>query len=383
MDAGTILILGAVLLGFGSACLFLVSSINQGLKGLGWLAGAFASGAGGAGLLIAPAMPQAMHSLVPDLLVFLPFVLFQVAVSELLGDPLLPRLGIWLLSAIAALDALYIGHAVHGMTRVSAISLAVAVQCFATARQLQRNRRERKAVMFCATMLFGFSGFNAIQSMLFASGLFRHWRIGHQLLAVSGTLYIAVGLGLAFSFFWMTNAWLSTHLEEMAATDPLTRIFNRRTFMRACEKEMRASLRRNRPFSILMADLDHFKNINDRFGHEVGDAVLIAVVEQMQHSIRGVDVLGRWGGEEFVVLLPHANEEAAWMVAERVRSSVARTKWPFAHLRDFGGEVPQITVSIGAATFDRVEDLASLLRRADEYLYAAKDRGRNRVLQCA
>ena len=82
-------------------------------------------------------------------------------------------------------------------------------------------------------------------------------------------------------------------------------------------------------------------------------------------------------------LLPNANEEAAWMVAERMRANVARTPWPFAHLRDFGGETPQITISIGAATYDRVEDLPSLLRRADEYLYAAKDRGRNRVLQCA
>ncbi len=332
------------------------------------------------GLLLMPRLPHDLAALGPDPLTLLPFIFFQIAVSELLGEPLLPRLSLVLLAVLIAADVLYTAHEVGSAFRIAAISLAVGFQCIDTAMQLSLHGRERKPNRFCVLLLWGFGGYNLLRAVLVGSGLARRWHIDGSLFAMSILLYLAVGLGLAFGFFWMTNARLERQLEELAGTDPLTRVYNRRAFLRACDKEVRAALRRAKPFSILMADLDHFKRINDRFGHEAGDQTLIAVVEQMQDSIRGIDVLGRWGGEEFVVLLPNANEEAARTVAERMRVNVERAELPVAQEGHGPSEAPRITVSIGAATFQPHDDLHALLRRADECLYQAKDAGRNRVL---
>ncbi len=128
-------------------------------------------------------------------------------------------------------------------------------------------------------------------------------------------------------------------------------------------------------------DFDHFKRVNDSFGHHVGDEVLCAAVERIQDSVRGIDVLCRWGGEEFAVLLPAALPEATRIVAERVRQNIRLINGSFPRLskqvtRDF-----QLTVSIGAATFSSESDeVEAMLQRADTALYQAKEAGRDRVV---
>lgn len=164
-------------------------------------------------------------------------------------------------------------------------------------------------------------------------------------------------------------------MEEMATTDSLTNLANLRSFRLSLEDEYNRSMRYGDPMSILMADLDHFKKINDTYGHQQGDAVLKGTAEIMLNVMRKVDMVARYGGEEFVVIMPHTGSDGAIQAAERVRSAV--------EVNHFEG-LPQtgdITISIGVATLveDAGTDVDGLIRMADEALYRAKMNGRNRV----
>jgi diguanylate cyclase (GGDEF)-like protein len=171
------------------------------------------------------------------------------------------------------------------------------------------------------------------------------------------------------------QAQLTKELEKLANTDPLTGVWNRRYFLNLCEAEINRACRYNRLFSVLILDLDHFKKINDIYGHAVGDEVLIAMTIIVQNSLRKVDFLGRFGGEEFVVLLPETNLDMAVNVAERIRDSLEKTVIPIEEKQ------VKITASIGVSTY-QLEDqkIDVVLQRADQALYQAKNQGRNRVV---
>lgn len=163
-------------------------------------------------------------------------------------------------------------------------------------------------------------------------------------------------------------------LQELARLDGLTGLNNRMYLMECLEKEVQRSLRFRRPLTLLFLDIDHFKNINDQFGHSAGDSVLKQVVQTIRTVIRPVDVIGRFGGEEFLVGLVETDESAARQVAERLRLKVAHT--PF---RVDAGPMT-LTVSIGVATLvgpiNRIEEL---IDQADRALYRAKNSGRDQV----
>lgn len=163
-------------------------------------------------------------------------------------------------------------------------------------------------------------------------------------------------------------------LERLATTDPLTGVVNRRRFMDVASREVLRSKRTGAAVSVITLDIDHFKQVNDRFGHASGDAVLLEVVNRVGQGLRTLDVLGRIGGEEFAVLLPDAALEGACAVAERLREAVAQTPI-FA-----GGTDITVTISLGVATLGGEETLDGLLSRTDEAMYAAKRAGRNRVM---
>lgn len=152
----------------------------------------------------------------------------------------------------------------------------------------------------------------------------------------------------------------------MAETDQLTGIANRRRISAELEMEIANSTKHGRPLAIAIFDIDHFKQINDRFGHHVGDEVLKRVAKNADRELRSGDMLGRFGGEEFVILFPGAGSHIALKVAERVRRTI-----------EAGGANPSVTVSIGVAEFAEGETAETILRRADEALYAAKADGRN------
>jgi diguanylate cyclase (GGDEF)-like protein len=164
-------------------------------------------------------------------------------------------------------------------------------------------------------------------------------------------------------------------LGHLAATDPLTGADNRRRFMERVEGEIGRTKRGDAPFSVLALDLDNFKSINDRFGHQVGDDILKSFVEKCLDSIRPYDGVARVGGEEFMILLPQTSLEGAHEIAERLRSTVANSSF-------HGLQRPTVvTVSIGVSQSGRDGDtIEAILRTADQRLYHAKHEGRNRVV---
>ncbi len=165
-------------------------------------------------------------------------------------------------------------------------------------------------------------------------------------------------------------------LAHEAMHDPLTGAANRRAIMETLSREISRTTRQNAGLSIGICDIDHFKKVNDAHGHLVGDEVLCGVVRLLEGSLREYDRVGRWGGEEFLVVAPGSTEDAARLY-ERLRAALAGNPIPTQ-----AGEL-SITVSIGAATWRADESVEELLGAADTALYQAKDRGRNRVYVAA
>lgn len=167
----------------------------------------------------------------------------------------------------------------------------------------------------------------------------------------------------------------NAELERLATTDELTGVCNRRRFLDTAEHELRAARRYGRALSLIMLDLDHFKRINDRYGHQCGDTVLKAAAKAAGAGLRETDCLARYGGEEFAVLLPESGQAEVEMVAERMRDALARLTV------EWGGEALCLTASFGATSLIAADrDVDQLLERADRALYEAKGAGRNRVV---
>jgi diguanylate cyclase (GGDEF)-like protein len=167
---------------------------------------------------------------------------------------------------------------------------------------------------------------------------------------------------------------LFRNLQRKAITDSLTSLYNRRHFSKVGEDEVQRACRYGRSLSAIMLDIDHFKRVNDTFGHTVGDQILQGVAASCRKALRGVDVLGRYGGDEFVILLPENDRAAAVQVAERLRKKIAHIR-----LKTTKGQA-KVTASLGVASVNCDKpSLETLLSQADTALYAAKRRGRNRV----
>ncbi len=163
-------------------------------------------------------------------------------------------------------------------------------------------------------------------------------------------------------------------LQRIAAHDHLTGLLNKREFMKQFSQEMERSARYDHPFSLLMIDIDHFKKVNDEHGHLVGDEALRQVAQIVRHTLRPMDVVGRYGGEEFTAVLPETDRDAAYATAERVREQIN------AQPLILGKESLCIAVSIGVACYpDHGQDINTLFNASDAALYAAKGAGRNRV----
>jgi diguanylate cyclase (GGDEF)-like protein len=176
----------------------------------------------------------------------------------------------------------------------------------------------------------------------------------------------------------ITNARLFTEVQVQSITDGLTGLFNRRHLFVLAEREFQRARRFGRSLSALMLDIDHFKTVNDVYGHAAGDQVIAEVAKRLRAGTRNIDIPGRYGGEEFVLLLPETELPGAILLAERLRQRVAAT--PVATV---GGPLA-ITVSLGVATSNaEVADVNALINQADAHLYTAKKAGRNRVVPVA
>lgn len=178
-------------------------------------------------------------------------------------------------------------------------------------------------------------------------------------------------LAITLGAMLMANERLRTALEFIASHDQLTEAYSRGAFIGLLTKELARSQRHGRPLALLMCDLDNFKSINDRFGHSVGDRVIINFVERTKDLLRNIDSLGRYGGEEFIALLPETSLQEAKAIAERICFHISEAR---------ADELPRYTVSIGVAVAQGGSmAVDALLTEADRALYSAKANGRNQV----
>jgi diguanylate cyclase (GGDEF)-like protein len=169
----------------------------------------------------------------------------------------------------------------------------------------------------------------------------------------------------------VNQAHLFAQMQAQALTDGLTGCYNRRSFELQLERDLHLATRMRQPLSLIMLDLDHFKHINDQAGHDAGDLALCMLADSLRAELRAVDTPARFGGDEFVIILPQANSEGATIVAERLRKRIERTEVP-----EFG----RVTASFGVATFpNHATSRDTLVVAADRALYNSKNAGRNRV----
>lgn len=167
---------------------------------------------------------------------------------------------------------------------------------------------------------------------------------------------------------------LRQQLREQAATDPLTGLYNRRHIFSCLDREIKRYDRYREAFSIVLIDADHFKHVNDNYGHSTGDATLRLIARVCKAAVRETDIVGRFGGEEFIILLPHTSAEAAGIVAERIRKDIGKVS------RELLDGAVLVTLSLGVAEVDEdTADFNMLLAAADSALYQAKNAGRDRV----
>ncbi|MET3925282.1 GGDEF domain-containing protein [Devosia sp. 2618] len=167
------------------------------------------------------------------------------------------------------------------------------------------------------------------------------------------------------------------HVRRESMLDPLTKIANRKSFDEGMENAIAEAKADGTPLSLMIVDIDHFKNFNDTYGHQTGDQVLRLVAMTLKSNIKGKDLAARYGGEEFVAILPSTDVEGAVIVAENVRSAIQAKE---LLKRSTNEKLGRITASFGVAAFRPNDTASSLIERADRCLYAAKHAGRNRVL---
>lgn len=176
------------------------------------------------------------------------------------------------------------------------------------------------------------------------------------------------------SVYYMTTVKQAHRvLSRMATTDPLTRLFNRRHMIALAAQDIANAGPQSPTVAFLLMDVDHFKQINDRFGHELGDRVLCEISQLVKNALREKDYVGRWGGEEFLAVLPDSDTRQAEAIAERIRAAVAGHDWSQLDLSS------AVTLSIGVSQYHPGESFSESVARADAALYLCKGRGRNRV----
>ena len=354
------------------------------LLGLGWLSAAFAVGSVASMLLcVSYALPPLLSVAAVDVLVLFSFALLHLAVLHLVDVEITFQLELLLLGLQTTSDLVSLHYGVPWQMRVSVAALLLATQSGYTGGMLLRGKRPGTgvAIWFNAMLLFVVTLLQLMRSGTLAFRPIRDVAVLMRLEKLTCLSYLAFSFAVGFGIFWLASSTLLTQLDDLASLDPLTRLYNRRVFLRWCERVETRSRENNAAFSVLIADLDHFKAVNDKFGHAMGDVVLCTAVERMQDAVRGIDILGRWGGEEFVALLPGASSEAALLVAQRVRRNVERSVIPLG--KQVPGEESQglrVTLSVGVASFQGEGDtITRMMERADHALYAAKASGRNQV----
>jgi diguanylate cyclase (GGDEF)-like protein len=348
---------------------------DRSIRALGWWACAYLVGGFAVFLwLVSPQLPTTGLSEIATALLFISCGMVWSGARRFRGRDVLPLAAIggaffWLLATqLPAISS-------SGLIRVVISSLIIASYAALTAMELRRERRNPKSARTRAIVVPALHGLIFLSPILAgyllpdgASGFARAWY------ALFALLLLLYAIGTALIVVVMTKEHSAQLHKTAAMTDYMTGLYNRRGFLEVAQKLIDTQKRKGESVTVLMFDLDHFKSINDRFGHDAGDDALRAFAATASGNMRGDDIIGRLGGEEFAAILP-GNATTAVMVAERVRTAFENAG------AIISGHCMNATVSIGAADIAAEKaDLAALLTRADRALYQAKSSGRNRVV---
>jgi diguanylate cyclase (GGDEF)-like protein len=256
-------------------------------------------------------------------------------------------------------------------------SLIIAFYTWLAAYEFWRGRKEPLVSRWPAITLFFTHGMMFLLRTPLNALL--HGREGDSIMASAWLSVLSLEaflmtIATAFILLAMSKERTELRHKTAAMTDPLTGLLNRRAFLQDAEALLQQQIARDRPIGVLLIDLDHFKSINDRFGHAAGDTVLQIFAQTATTNLRQTDLVGRLGGEEFVVVLADASVDNAYLVADRLRNAFA------VNAAVLDGVALHATASIGVSVIiDPAQDLAKLITLADQALYLAKARGRNRV----
>ncbi|MBK4717804.1 GGDEF domain-containing protein [Azospirillum sp. YIM DDC1] len=379
LDTRTLVI---VLVGIGvllSIAAFLAWKAHRHITALAyWAGGALAGAAGMALVMLYGVWPPALVIPLSNALVAATYLLNWFGVRSFAGRPIPWRSGLALLAALTAGNAWFVvmsndvtARILVGSAGITGLSLLAALELWRMGPADQPRRAQRvTALVFLIHALFV-----AGRAVLTAWGGPVDSVLMPNLVQSAGFLEAILAVtGWGFGFLAMTSERLQADLDRIGTIDPLTGAYNRRAFMKHAERELARSQRSGAPLTLLLLDLDRFKRVNDTFGHLAGDALLRLFSETVTARLRRTDLFGRYGGEEFCVLLPDTDRTGAAALAEALRRDVSAR--PLA----FQGQEIAASVSIGIAACRSGEDLDTALAAADLALYRAKRNGRNQVV---
>jgi diguanylate cyclase (GGDEF)-like protein len=377
-DPFTLIVASAVTATTVGALLIFAWLQNRSHQALAMWGGAYLAGTLSVGLLLTRNHTPLLISLV------LPFTIIAAAYGVILrgalafsGRPLHPAA--MLAGAMIWLASCFVPPLFESTSaRVALISMITAVYSFLSAQALWRDREERLLSRYPMVACLVLHGMLLVARTIVALVVaMPDASVAMKTPWVALVAFEPIIAVIAGGFLQLSLAKERTELVQRraATTDELTGISSRRAFIEEGEARVAKAVERATPLALLLIDLDHFKRINDTFGHYVGDRVLQAFAWQVSRVLRPDDLFGRIGGEEFAVLISQAGSEAASVVAEQVRTAVEAIS--------LDGEAPfGLSASIGLATgFGATADLGVMLRQADQALYGAKSAGRNRVNQ--
>jgi diguanylate cyclase (GGDEF)-like protein len=352
---------------------------DRSVRALGWWAAAYLIGGFAVALWIGgPTLSAAWPEDVAPALLFICCGMIWSGARKFHNRDVLPLAVftgafVWLLASY--LPVLVVGHS----ARVVLSSMIIAAYAVLTAVELKRERRKAdigRVRAIVVPILHGAIFLSPILAMNFIpeGGVDDGAGLSKSSFALFALLTLLYVVGTAFIVVVMAKEHAVLLHKTAAMTDPMTGLFNRRGYQEAAQRLIEMQARKGEPVTVLMFDLDHFKSINDRFGHAVGDEALKVFARTAASNMRAADILGRLGGEEFSAILP-GDVDMAFSVAERVRAAFDIAGEEIANI------TMRATVSIGAAAAPaKYAHLEALIARADAALYKAKSGGRNRVV---
>ncbi|WP_114858908.1 GGDEF domain-containing protein [Azospirillum brasilense] len=379
LDTRTLVI---VLVGIGvllSIAAFLTWRAHRHITALAYWAGGALLGTLGMAMVTAYGVwPPAAVVPLSNALVAATYILNWFGVRSFAGRSIPWRLGIALLAVLTAGIAWFVVATNDVTARVLIMSAGITGLSLLAALELWWTGpadRPRRAQRVTALVFLAHALFVAGRAVLTAWGGPVDSILTPNLVQSAGFLEAILAVtGWGFGFLAMTSEKLQADLDRIGTIDPLTGAYNRRAFLKHAERELLRAQRNGAPLTLLLLDLDRFKRVNDTFGHLAGDALLRLFSETVAARLRRTDLFGRYGGEEFCLLLPDTDRTGAAALAEALRRDVAARPLPFE-----GHEIAA-SVSIGIAACRSGEDLDAALAAADLALYRAKRNGRNQVV---